>query len=156
MTDYKKILIAVDLDGEPEQVLAKALSLVNSSADISIFNAAFDSSYSYASYADTGGLFKETSATVKDKAKIKALQKLKLLIKKTDLQTANCIVEFGHAADEIIKKSDALDAELIIIGSHGRHGVSLLLGSTANAVLHHAKCDVLAVRISNEKNKPNQ
>ena len=151
MTSYKKILIAVDLDAEPEQVLAKAQSLADPSADISIFNAAFDSSYSYASYTETGGLFKETSATVKDKARIQAFQQLKLLIKKSDLKTANCIVEFGHAADEIIKKSNELDAELIIIGSHGRHGVSLLLGSTANAVLHHAKCDVLAVRISSEK-----
>lgn len=154
MTGYKKILIAIDLDGDPEQVLAKAQSVVNPSAEISIFNAAFDSSYSYASYAETGGLFKETSASVKNKARIKALQHLKLLIKKSDLQTANCIVEFGRPADEIIKKSDGLETELIIIGSHGRHGVSLLLGSTANAVLHHAKCDVLAVRISKEKNKP--
>ena len=38
-------------------------------------------------------------------------------------------------------------ARLIVVGSHGRHGLALLLGSTANGVLHHAKCDVLAVRI---------
>ena len=37
--------------------------------------------------------------------------------------------------------------DLIVVGSHGRHGLSLLLGSTANAVLHSAPCDVLAVRI---------
>ena len=37
--------------------------------------------------------------------------------------------------------------DLIVVGSHGRHGLSLLLGSTANAVLHGAPCDVLAVRI---------
>ena len=35
----------------------------------------------------------------------------------------------------------------IAIGGHGRHGLALLLGSTANAVLHGATCDVLAVRI---------
>jgi len=34
----------------------------------------------------------------------------------------------------------------VVIGSHGRHGVQLLLGSTANAV-HGASCDVLAVRM---------
>lgn len=37
--------------------------------------------------------------------------------------------------------------DLIVVGSHGRHGLALLLGSTANAVLHGAPCDVLAVRI---------
>jgi len=39
-------------------------------------------------------------------------------------------------------------ADLIIIGSHARTGVKrLMLGSTANAVLHGAPCDVLVVRI---------
>lgn len=38
-------------------------------------------------------------------------------------------------------------ADLIIVGSHGRHGLELLLGSTASAVLHNACCDVLAIRI---------
>ena len=38
-------------------------------------------------------------------------------------------------------------ADLIVVGSHGRHGLALLLGSTANDVLHGAPCDVLAVRL---------
>jgi universal stress protein A len=33
------------------------------------------------------------------------------------------------------------------VGSHGRHGLALLLGSTANSVLHGSPCDVLAVRV---------
>jgi universal stress protein A len=37
--------------------------------------------------------------------------------------------------------------DLIVVGSHGRHGLQLLLGSTANGVLHLAECDVLAVRV---------
>jgi universal stress protein A len=43
-----------------------------------------------------------------------------------------------------------LDVDLIVIGSHGREGIQRLLGSTANAVLHGAPCDVLAVRIKGE------
>ena len=37
--------------------------------------------------------------------------------------------------------------DLIVVGSHGRHGLALLLGSTANDVLHGAPCDVIAVRL---------
>lgn len=40
-----------------------------------------------------------------------------------------------------------LKADLLVIGSHGTHGPALLLGSSANAILHAAKCNVLAVRI---------
>jgi universal stress protein A len=39
-------------------------------------------------------------------------------------------------------------ADLIIVGSHGRKGFALLLGSTSNSVLHGASCDVLAVRVA--------
>ena len=42
---------------------------------------------------------------------------------------------------------DEILADLIVVGSHGRHGLALLLGSTASGVLHGAPCDVLAVRV---------
>jgi len=48
---------------------------------------------------------------------------------------------------EITRYADDKQADLIVIGSHGRHGLQRLLGSTATPVLHNAKCDVLAVRI---------
>ena len=56
-------------------------------------------------------------------------------------------IEVGPAKMKILKIADEVKADLIICGSHGRHGLSLLLGSTANAVLHGAKCDVLTVRL---------
>jgi universal stress protein A len=40
------------------------------------------------------------------------------------------------------------DIDLIVVGSHGRHGLALIFGSTSNSVLHGASCDVLAVRIA--------
>src|SRR5690606_11046127 len=64
-----------------------------------------------------------------------------------------CItVEMGDAAAMITEQAKRENADLIVVGSHGRHGIKLLLGSTANGVLHHAPCNVLAVRI-HEKGK---
>ena len=52
----------------------------------------------------------------------------------------------GNARTGIAHYAEEQECDLIIIGSHGRSGLGRLLGSTANAVLHHAHCDVLAVR----------
>ncbi|QWF70803.1 universal stress protein [Methylomonas paludis] len=56
-------------------------------------------------------------------------------------------LEMGNPKLEIVRIAEEQQADLIVIGSHGRHGLALLLGSTANGVLHHAKVDVLAVRL---------
>ena len=58
-------------------------------------------------------------------------------------------LELGSPKLEIVRVAEENQVDLIVIGSHGRHGLALLLGSTANGVLHHAKCDVLAVRLKN-------
>lgn len=56
-------------------------------------------------------------------------------------------VEVGSAKVEIVRIAEEQSVDLIVLGSHGRHGVGLLLGSTASSVIHHALCDVLAVRL---------
>lgn len=58
-------------------------------------------------------------------------------------------LEMGSPKTEIIRVATENQVDLIVVGSHGRHGLALLLGSTANGVLHHAPCDVLAVRLQN-------
>ena len=55
----------------------------------------------------------------------------------------------AHSAkQEIIAFANEQHIDLIVVASHGRHGIAELLGSTANGVLHKAACDVLVVRAS--------
>jgi universal stress protein A len=56
------------------------------------------------------------------------------------------VVRVGTPRQEIVRLATERGVDLIVIGSHGRHGLRRLLGSTANAVLNDAACDVLAVR----------
>ena len=92
MTDYYNVLIAVDLDGEPEQVLARALALIDQSADVHIVNVAFDPTYVYANYVGAVGFMKEPSVSIKDQVKISALEQLNKLVEESGLQraTPNC------------------------------------------------------------------
>jgi len=54
----------------------------------------------------------------------------------------------GRPALEIRTHAEKIGADMVVVGSHGRHGLSsVMLGSTANGVLHNAPCDVLTVRI---------
>jgi universal stress protein A len=76
-----------------------------------------------------------------------AKEELSRLAAKFNIAADRQFVEVGSPKVVILNKTDEIKADLIIVGSHGRHGISLLLGSTANAVLHHATCDVLAIRI---------
>ena len=62
-------------------------------------------------------------------------------------------LKWAQLKQKFLKWRKIVGADLIICGSHGRHGLSLLLGSTANAILHGAKCDVLTVRLPEEANR---
>lgn len=74
----------------------------------------------------------------------KEMEKLGKLLK---VSKKNQIVDFGSAKLVVLEEAHKVKADLIIIGSRGMEGVRMLIGSTANAVLHSAKCDVLAIRI---------
>ncbi len=56
-------------------------------------------------------------------------------------------VEIGSIKMHVLAKAKELGCELIIIGSHTPHNLPTFLGSTAHAVIHQAKCDVLTLRV---------
>ena len=57
-------------------------------------------------------------------------------------------LEVGVIKVEILRVAAELKADLLVLGSHERHGLALLLGSTEKAILHKAQCDVLAVHLA--------
>lgn len=56
-------------------------------------------------------------------------------------------VGVGSPKDQIIQAAKNLNADLIVVGSHGERGLGALIGSTTNAVLHQAPCDILSVQL---------
>ena len=53
----------------------------------------------------------------------------------------------GHPADAIVEFAKAHDIDLIVMGTHGRTGVSrLLMGSVAEAIVRRSECPVLTIK----------
>ena len=63
-------------------------------------------------------------------------------------------VEAGNVKAEIVRVARERNADLIVIGSRERHGLSILVNLTEDTVLHAAPCDVLAVRLAAIKPGP--
>jgi nucleotide-binding universal stress UspA family protein len=67
--------------------------------------------------------------------------------RKLGLQTHRGVAA-GHADEAIVKTAEELDADLIVMGTHGRTGASrMFLGSVAARVMATAPCAVLTVRL---------
>jgi len=57
-------------------------------------------------------------------------------------------VTVGIPALVITQQAAEMNADIILMGSHGRHGLTrFLMGSVAHAVLHRSRCPVLVVRL---------
>ena len=145
MENYKKILVAIELNPKTDKAIVKKLLEIKkaSKAKLILIHAVeYVSGYGYGlPYSTIMGTEVESVLLEHTKKEMEKLGK-SLGVKKEDQ-----IIKFGPAKFIILEEADRVKASLIIVGSHGRHGVRMLLGSTANAVLHGAKCDVLAVRL---------
>ncbi|MES9903381.1 MAG: universal stress protein [Sedimenticola sp.] len=143
MTNYQHILIAVDFTPEAERVTARGRELAaQNSARLSIIHVVEYSSSMYAA-----GVTMPEQYKLDEELVASAAINLKELALTHSLGDAKQYVELGVPKLEIIRVAEEQNVDLIVTGSHGRHGLQLLLGSTANGVLHLAKCDVLAVRV---------
>ncbi|MCI0504951.1 MAG: universal stress protein [Gammaproteobacteria bacterium] len=145
MSTYSNILAAIDLTDSAEQILRKAQELVLSNKTVLTVIHTIDY-LPYMGFGETA-LITPTYTIPNEELINNAKAPIEQLLKKLNMQGTNVVYEFGNAANEIVQYAKENKVDLIVLGSHGRHGVKLLLGSTANAVLHHADCDVLAVRI---------
>jgi nucleotide-binding universal stress UspA family protein len=57
------------------------------------------------------------------------------------------VVKSGDARDSILESAREVDADLIVMGTHGRRGLTrFVVGSVTEDVLRRAPCPVLAVR----------
>ncbi len=143
---YQHILFATDFSEPAIQVGKRAKSIAElCGARLSLIHVVEDINISL-----SGGY--ELLPVLPNLSDAAHLEEARALLEKLALRlnlenAAQWVVNAVSTKEGILSAAREHGADLIVVGSHGRHGLALLLGSTANAVLHGAHCDVLAVRI---------
>jgi len=141
-----ELLVAVDLTEEAIEVLAAARTLSDMmSGELTVVTVLQPLTMIY----NTAGIMAmgPVATQMESRAIEQATIQLCTLGAEYGVPPERCKILIGSPAAEIRREAENGDSDIIVIGTHGRHGLGLVLGSTANAVLHGAPCDVLAVRI---------
>ncbi|MCK8654837.1 universal stress protein [Pseudomonas umsongensis] len=143
---YTHILVAVDLTEECDPVIHRARELsVSNEAKLSLVHIVEPMAMAF------GGDVPMDLSQLQQQQFDQAKERLdRLILKYPELSREFSHLTYGQPRQEIHHLAKEQECDLIVVGSHGRHGLALLLGSTANDVLHGAPCDVLAVRLQNK------
>jgi universal stress protein A len=143
---YRRVVAAIDLSEESHQVLDIAQIFGEQErAEIDVVHVIKPFQHAYAginpaTLSDVGIRFEQ-------EADQQARAEMRTIALSRGLGEDNMQIRHGAPAREIQGLIEELGADLLVIGTHGKQGVELLLGSVANAVIHGITCDVLAVRI---------
>jgi universal stress protein A len=84
---------------------------------------------------------------IEDELMKRSGEKLQALVATLGLDGVKLRVEAGNTKAEILRVAEEEKPDLIVLGSHERHGLAILINLTEDTVLHAAHCDVLAVRL---------
>ena len=140
---YQHILVAVDLTDECDPVMKRAVALASSTqAQLSTVHVVEPMAMAFGGDVpmDLSMLQQQQFDQAKER-----MHQFTLCYPQVSIAQSHLV--YGQPRQEIHRLAKEQGCDLIIVGSHGRHGLALLLGSTANDVLHGAPCDVLAVRL---------
>ncbi len=140
MQRYQHILVAVDVFIDYTAIIDRALAIAGQSENAKLSLAYITEPSIYADAYLSGSQQSEDMLEI-------ARSKLEDSGRQHNIPPQRQFIEAGRTAPLLHEIASREAVDLLVIGSHGRHGVQLLLGSTANAVLHGATCDVLAVRV---------
>lgn len=145
MHNYQNILVAIDFSDASSSVIQRAIDMAQrNNTSLTLIHVV-----EYLPPMDIAYEPVPTIAWIDEEALMKrAKTSLAKFCTEHKLENEKQVVILGAPKLEICQYARDNNCDLIILGSHGRHGIQLLLGSTANGVLHNMPCDVLAVKLS--------
>ena len=153
---YRRILVALDGSQLSQEVFQQGLSLAQMfDAELQLLHVISPLKAEYqntVSLAGSGYYSNNVNETAEEQWQLLVENRLDYLqsLAETAIEagvSAEFVQEIGQPEHQICKSAKDWEADLIVVGSHGRKGLSeLFLGSVSNYVSHHIPCDVLLVR----------
>ena len=147
MSTYRKVLAVVDLGPDSLAVARRARELcVAADARLTLLHVV--------EFVPIEPLSDALLPTVQIETELleRARARLTALVGELGPPVSRFEVATGNVKAEITRFAREGQHDLIVIGSHERHGLSILVNLTEDTVLHAAPCDVLAVRLPATRN----
>lgn len=142
MSDYRKILLAVDLSDDSEIIGKRAVDMANRyQAEICLVHVV-----EYIPVEPMGEALLP-SVQIEDELVKSAKTRFEALAASLGLGDAPRYVEVGNIKAEVIRVARDQECDLIVLGCRERHGLAIIINFTEDTMLHAAPCDVLAVRL---------
>lgn len=146
MAGYKSVAVAIDLSSESNGIIQRAIDVAATGGNVHLVYVQEPMDSVYMGVVPYGPVFVGMSE-VEENLRAELKGRLDALGEQYGIAPERRHFLNGSPAKEIHRFADENKVELVVLGTHGQKGVQLLLGATANSVLHGANCDVLAVRI---------
>jgi nucleotide-binding universal stress UspA family protein len=144
----RTMLVPVDFSGESFRAVDFALALARRFGATVHLVYVYEDKPQFSSMVNTPELFSDPAIELFSDQEIAGRLKNEVQRRfSIDLPTQNCHFRTGRPSTEICAAAHKLNADLIVIATHGRTGLKhLTLGSTAEKTVRHAPCPVLVVR----------
>ena len=143
---YRKVLVAIDCSDESAEVLSRAAGVQEGTdGELHLIHVIEPLALAYG--ADVPMDVTDLQSVLVKQARDTALE----YAGHYRIPESRIHVELGSIEKTILDKADDIGADLIVVGSHTRSGLALLLGSTARGLVPGAHCDVLAVKMDKRK-----
>ncbi|NGX42448.1 MAG: hypothetical protein K940chlam7_00728 [Chlamydiae bacterium] len=146
MSKYQNILVALDLKPEDDDVVSEqAFRIAETSGATVSFVHVVEPIFNYGLPPGADNKYDQWESELEEGAKMQ----MSKLGEKCSIPTFRQYVRVGQVKRELLQTAERVRADLIVVGTHCRHGLtSLFFGNTADDVVNDAKCDVLAIHIN--------
>lgn len=138
----QKILVAHDGSKSSDKALKKAVEMaISFNASLTVLSVIPELYLTELSDADRSRIFNALS-----KETTEAMEKIRKTLSGKSIEVKTLIRQ-GDPAEKILETAQKMKADLIVTGSHGKHGTKkFLLGSVSSKVVDYSKCPVMVVK----------